>query len=130
MEKITENWKESGLLEGLSDEKAEELAFFLDKAAKYLINLKPEQDNKAAYIFLPILRRIYTGVDKVGKFGMFVDVVELFDDLSEKFVEFFGGEEKIAEIHAEFYYFIDAEAKFCAEYSERYVEDLKKRKII
>lgn len=125
LSKTAEYWIEFGLLDELDDEKSNELAKELENVASYLISKFPsgtENQPPAVSIIFPILRRLYTKIDKPGKFALIINGVDLFWDLSEKFKKA-GLEEFMGSM-------LFAEAEFTDMYCEKYVEDLKKRGII
>jgi hypothetical protein len=120
---ITKPWKESGLLEHLTDDQSNELAKVFEEIALYLISLKKEEP--AAVFIFPALYRIFAGINKPGKFSLVVNSVNLFWDLKETLVNF---KNKNGDLFAS--PTIDAEAEFLSEYCKNYVNDLKKRGII
>lgn len=122
-------WTESGLLEGLDEEQANELSKVFEDLAHYLISLK--KDGPVFGFIFPAIRKIYKRIDKPGKFSLIINVIDLFLDLNEKWILF--REKNKTEIENKEYISgssIDVEAEFIYNYCEEYVNDLKKRGII
>jgi chaperonin cofactor prefoldin len=123
MEEIDETlelWKNTGLLENMPPERQSELSKRLEELANYLVSLKKRHESDA--IIFPVLCRIYRQVMlPVGKFAFAVDTSELIQELRDKWERFpwsdlnFSGN-------------IDAEAEFCATFSEDYVNEIKKNR--
>jgi len=126
MNEITAAWKETNLLDGLNSESADELARTLEEMTVYLISSFSTSDfPPAENVIFPIIRRIYDGVNRPGKFFLIVNCVDLFWDVNEKWEKFkLDYSDVFANIH------IDAEAEFVYIYCINYVKDLKKRGII
>lgn len=129
LNEAVQKWVESGLLNGLDEEQSNELGKVFEELVEYLISLK-KSDAVFGFIF-PTIRRIYSKIDKVGKFSFIVNVVDLFWDLNDKYIIFREENKKYVE-DAEYVSSssIDVEAEFVRTYCEKYIEDLKKRGII
>lgn len=52
-------WKQSGLLDGLSEEDSIALAMKLEEAAQFLLSMNYELSSKVEVIFLPIIARCF-----------------------------------------------------------------------
>lgn len=113
-------WKESGLLDELSNGQQAELAAVLEEMAQYCISLKKELG--AFSIIFPLIRKLYTAINKLGKFSLIVNCVDLLWDVEDRYKKLGIKNMKFSTI--------DVEAEFIQLYCERYVEDLKKRGII
>jgi len=123
MNVLTQKWKESGLLQDLNDEQSNELAKIFEDLVEHSVSLK--KDGPVFGFIFPVIRRIYVGIDKPGKFSLIVDVDDLLLDLNEKWIVF---KSECSDLF--FMNSIDAEAEFVYNYCEEYVNDLKKRGLI
>lgn len=124
--RTTEIWESCGLLEQLSDEQKNEFSKVLEEIANYLISEKHEKYAASMLIF-PILRRIYgeinKGKNKLGKFSLIINCVDLYYEVKETYdrLEIETRPERVG---------MDNEAEFCCLFVEGYINDLKKRGII
>jgi hypothetical protein len=123
-EEIIENWENSGLLQGITDERIKEkTALVLDDGAKILLNTvdySPYSGYFNTAIF-PIIRRVISGIDK-GEYSHIIKgnyeeikfalidlitadfIIKKASKLYEPSLEFFGkiyDEEKAVDIEAE-----------------------------
>ena len=121
----TEAWEASGLLQDLDDYHKDEISNCFEKIMSEMIK-KQYKDMRFTTIIMPIVRRLYVGINKPGKIHMIVDFKDLLLDVEEKFANF-----KKNNPHNLFGSgFLDLECMFISEYVENYINDLKKRGII
>ena len=112
-----EYWQNSGLLVGVEEEKKRQLTVQFDKLAVYLGDNKLDESPVVSLIF-PVIRRLYSRIDKPDKFAFIVDVVDLFWDLKEGYVGFL---ERFTELHGNPNTDVDVEAEFVYIYCEDFI---------
>jgi galactose-1-phosphate uridylyltransferase len=122
MSDITQKWKESGLLQDLSEEQSNELAKIFEDLTQYVASLN---ETIVDFFIFPAVRKIYADINKPGKFPLVVNTVDLFWDLNNKWIIFKKKYSELTVVPG-----IDMEAMFICEYCEDYIEDLKKRGLI
>lgn len=110
MNKLTEKWRVTGLLDGLINETTcDKLAGYLDTVATRLI--KEKNSEQLCGIMIPIVRRVYDRVPP-DKFPL---VDWLYDDC-KKWVD--GHKKLLERLMNESYNKIDGEAEFVALYTD------------
>jgi hypothetical protein len=120
MNKTTEKWKQTGLLENLeNDIQCDELALALENMAATLLQYSPTptpESQEFASMLLPIVRRVYENIKPLpsaewlyNDFKQFcTDNAQLKQELKDSAV-----------------YFIDAEAEWVTIYTDVVVEQLR-----
>jgi len=120
LSETAQKWKQTGLIENLYDDNANELSLFYEDVANFLLE-NPNYLGDAETVVFPIIRRIYRLIDKPGEFHLIVNFENLIHSIKEdwlKFVENFDESEYVTVV---FY-----EADFVAKFVEEFLKDLKK----
>ncbi len=117
-EELVEKWSETGLLDGLSEDKKVLSSNLFESMAKHILSLDKSEyeQNDVASITLPIIYRI------VNNGGDIDSVIDLYNDITNFFNTH---EEEVSQLVANYDLHIDAEAELIAMYVEHY---LKKNK--
>ena len=120
LSETAQKWKQTGLIENLCDDNANELSLFYEDVANFLLE-NPNYLGDAETVVFSIIRRIYRLIDKPGEFRLIVNFENLIHSIKEdwlKFVENFDESEYVTVV---FY-----EADFVAKFVEEFLKDLKK----
>lgn len=126
MTKLTEKWKQTGLLENLTDEQSDELSPLLESVVNEILALgEPKTDierserEQFAGRVIPLVRRIY---DEIYP-KKFPDIKWLTEDFSN-FTK--SNQELFDNLISASYIAMDGEAEFIS----LYCEDFKKRNVV
>lgn len=127
MNKTTEKWRQTGLLEYLDNEtQCDELALALESMAHRLLkNVPPytKESEQFASMILPIVRRVYEEI--VRRVYEDVNVLPSTEWLYNDFKKFYTDKKHLmAEWHKNAVNKIDAEAEFTAHYVDDVVTRL------
>ena len=114
--KIFKAWKETGILEGLSEEDSISLAEKLNECAEYLAGYSihvviNEKDNKIETFIFPIIRKIFIRQKNINIRHIFIELSQYYDINFKKFKDKY---EKMPRT--------DFEAEFCVDFVDYFIE--------
>lgn len=114
-ESIFQAWKDSGLLDGLSNDDALIFVVECEIAANYIINNSFINEDLSTFCF-PIMRRVFMKIGRFDTLDLISELQEFYDNKFDYYKNVIGGMNAL-----------DYEAQMCLDFSETYANNLKAR---